>query len=299
VSDQSAAVRLLFLADSQIGCMATFSGIDDAAVERFEQRKMCVRKFPSTDSIDWDTDRYREAIQVANTERPDLIVIGGDMIDAIDQPEQLDAFRQVTDELDDIDVHYVAGNHDACYDATIPTDESLDWYRSTFGPDHYSFTHPVGDATATFVVVNSTLLDQPRKVPGGDERELAFLEGELRSAAGRGPIVVFSHHPPYVGDPDEADNYWNLPQSSRRPFLELLVEHQVDLVLSGHRHRNHRVVHEGVEIITSGATGFPLGTDPPGYRLVEIGEEEISHSYYGVGQPGWEDIGGPPDSDEC
>jgi 3',5'-cyclic AMP phosphodiesterase CpdA len=291
--------RLLFLADSQLGCMATFSGVAEEDLDRFVRRGMCVRPFPSTESIEWDVERFRQAIQVANALRPDVVVIGGDMIDATDRPDQLEAFRATADDLDGIDLRYVAGNHDACHDGVIPTEASLEWYRHAFGPDHWSLAVPLGDRTLTLIAVNSTLLDQPRKVPGGDEVELAFLEQELAAAAGRGPVVVFSHHPPFVADADEADNYWNLPRERRRPFLDLLAEHHVDLLLCGHRHRNDRVEHRGVEIVTSSAVGFPLGLDPPGYRMVEITDIGIEHTYYGVDQPGWAAIGGPPVERDC
>ena len=34
-----------------------------------------------------------------------------------------------------------------------------------------------------------------------------------------------------------------------------------------------------------------------GYRVVEVTAGGVSHSYYGVDDPGWEDIGGPPATD--
>ena len=287
--------RFMFLADSQLGCMATFSGVDDAAVARFAKRGMVVRPFPSTDAIDWDVARYRAAVQRANHLRPDFVIIGGDMIDATDRPDQLEAFWEVSGELDDIDLHLVPGNHDACHDGVVPTEDSLEWYVDAFGQPHHSFTKPLGQGLASFVVINSTVLDQPRKVPGAAEAELAFLEGALRDASGRGgPIVAFSHHPPFVDDADEPDTYWNLPIEARRPLLDLLAEHDVDLLLCGHRHRNDEAEHRGVAIVTSSATGFPLGLDPPGYRMVELGPTGVDHAYYGLSDPGWDAIGGRP-----
>ena len=294
MDEAPATCRLLFLADSQIGCMATFSGVDEAAVERFRRRGMRVRPFPATASLAWDVDRYRQAVAVAADQRPDLVVIGGDMVDAIDRPEQLEAFRSVSEGLDGIDLHLVPGNHDICPDGVIPTEASLAWYRATFGPEHHVTTRPVGGATATLVAINSSVLDQPRALPGADDAELAFLEGALR-AAPPGPRIVVSHHPPFLEHPDEPDQYWNLPIERRRPLLELLAEHRVDLVLCGHRHRNAEVSYRGVPIVTSAATGFPLGTDPPGYRTVEITGTGVSHTYYGLGDPGWDHIGGPPE----
>ena len=199
--------RFMVLADVQLGCMATFSGIDEADVERFARQGMRVRPFPATDSISWDVERYRAAVSVANRERPDFVVIAGDMVDATDRPDQLEAFCAVTAELDGIELRLVPSNHDICDDSVVPTEASLAWYRRTFGPDHASFTRPVGDVEATFVVVNTSVLDQPHHVPAAAEAELAFLAGALERADGRGPIVVFAHHPPFVDDADEPDLY--------------------------------------------------------------------------------------------
>ncbi len=290
------ACRFMFLADSQVGCMASFSGVDAEAAARFAGRGMAVRPFPPTDSLAWDVARLHEAVAAANRERPDFVVLGGDMIDATDRPDQLDAFRAVTADLDGIDLHLVPGNHDACADGVVPTDESLAWYSDTFGADHFAFSAPCGvDARASFIVLNSSLLDQPRKVPGGADRELAFLEAELRAArATPGPVVVFSHHPPFLHDPDEPDVYWNLPRDARRTMLDLLAEHRVDLVLCGHRHRNAHARYRGVEIVTSSASGFPLGADPPGYRMVTVTADTVTHGYHAFDPPAWAEIGGPP-----
>jgi hypothetical protein len=143
-------------------------------------------------------------------------------------------------------------------------------------------------------MVNSAVLDQPHRMPGAFEAEMAWIENQLAGRA-PGPTVVVCHHPPFVEDPGESHNYWNLPIERRMPFLELLAGAGVELLLCGHRHLNARVEFEGIEIVTTSAVGFPLGSDPPGFRMVEIGESRISHSYYPLADPAWESIGGPPD----
>lgn len=293
-------VRFAFVADPQIGCMATFSGSDEAACERFRRRGMRVRPFAETTSIGWDTDRWTDTVDAVAARRPDFVVVGGDMVESIDRPEQLDAYRGAIASLDGLQVHHVPGNHDICSDKVIPTEESLEWYCDTFGDPHLSFTRDCGSgSTATFIVVNSPALQQPRRIPGVDDAELAFLEAELRAAGGRrGPIVVFSHHPPFLDRPDERDQYWNLPTGTRHQVLELCEEHGVSAIFAGHRHRNDRAAHGGTEIVTSSASGFPLGVDPPGYRMVEIDGDGIRHTYYGLGRPGWDAIGGAPTAQE-
>ena len=65
-------IRLAFLADVQIGCMATFSGMDADAIGRFAQRGMRVRSFPRTESLEWDfparapVEGFRGAMVIAS-----------------------------------------------------------------------------------------------------------------------------------------------------------------------------------------------------------------------------------------
>ena len=288
------AVRLAFLADVQVGCMATFSGADDADIERFARRQMVVRHFPHTESFAWEEARFLSAVEMLNTLEPDIAVIGGDMIDDPAGPGQLEAFRRIA-ALSDTPLHCAPGNHDICWDAAVPTEDSIEWYREQFGPEHSTVTADLGNATKlTVVMVNSAVLDQPRAVQGSFEAEMAWLEGALGARA-PGPTIVVSHHPPFLEDPAEGPNYWNIPPARRRPFLELLADSGVDLLLCGHRHRNDSVHYGDMEIVTTSAVGFPLGTDPPGFRVVEVGGSGISHSYYPLSDPGWEEIGGPPE----
>lgn len=287
-------IRLAFLADVQIGCMATFSGVDDHDIERFERSGMAVRRFPHTESIAWDMERFLDAVQQLNELEPDLVVIGGDMIDDISRVDQLVGFRTVAADSRP-KLHFAPGNHDICADAAVPTPESLEWYRSNFGPEHSVVNAELSDsATLTVAMVNSAVLDQPRNLPGAFEAEMQWLQAEL-SDRPPGPAIVVSHHPPFVESPDEGHNYWNIPIERRQPFLDLLFDTGVDLLLCGHRHRNDSAEYRGVEIVTTAAVGFPLGEDPPGFRLVDIDESGISHSYYPLPDQAWDAIGGPPE----
>ena len=56
----------LYLADSQLGCYATFSGMNDADIADFAERNMNVKIAPKTEGWEWDAARYRDAVAVAN-----------------------------------------------------------------------------------------------------------------------------------------------------------------------------------------------------------------------------------------
>ncbi len=292
-------LRFAFIADPQLGCMATFSGQDEAASARFAERGMRVRPFPSTSSFAWDTERWVTTVETLAATEVDFVVVGGDMIERTDSAAQLETYKAIANDLGTIPLHHVPGNHDICPDQVIPTEESIEWFRRHFGPDHFAFTHECGPGSvATFILLNSPAIQQPRHVPGVDDLELSFLEEELQAAMTRnGPIAVFTHHPPFLVDPDEVDNYWNLPLKARHRMLDLCVEHGVEVVFTGHRHLNDHATYKGVQIITSAAAGFPLGYDPPGYRIVEVHPGGFEHSYHGISNPGWDKIGGDPRDD--
>lgn len=82
------------------------------------------------------------------------------------------------------------------------------------------------------VVVDGTLLQSP-----GDEAEAqrAWLTEDLAAATGR--IFVFTHYPPYLHEPDEAEHYDNLGLEARGWFLDLLATHGVEALFTGHVHR--------------------------------------------------------------
>jgi hypothetical protein len=39
---------------------------------------------------------------------------------------------------------------------------------------------------------------------------------------------------------------------------------------------------KGIDVITSGPVGYPLGDDPSGFRVVEVTSAKIEHKYYSL-----------------
>ncbi|MDX1511002.1 MAG: metallophosphoesterase [Nitriliruptorales bacterium] len=267
--------RFIFMADCQLGCYASFSGLSDDEVTAFAQRGMTVSSFPKVAGFDWDAANYRRAIAQANEIAPDFVVMGGDMVDDPFDEGQYEAVREITEDLRSR-MFWVPGNHDAGDDTDHPTARSLAHYRERFGPDHYAFEHK----GASFIVVNTVVWSHAEMVPAEWEEQLAALEQSLAEARERGgPIIVFGHHPLFLRDPQEADDFFNVPRVRRDPLLDLLADHGVTAYFCGHWHRNGGGTHRGVEVVISGAVGFPLGDDPSGLRIVDVGPDGLSHTY--------------------
>lgn len=264
------------MADCQLGAYATFSGMTDEDVADFQSRDMKVEIVPKVDGFDWDAERYRSAIEMANAIRPAFVVMGGDMIDDNSDPNQLDELLRITSTLDaDIPMLWVPGNHDIADDTVVPTARSIANYREVFGDDYYGFDH--GDVR--MVVMNTVVIDHPENVEDEYREQMEFLERELSAATEHAHTIVLGHHPLFLHSPDEDDTYWNLPAERRLPILELVKSHGIRIGFAGHWHRNSMAFAEEFEMVTSGPVGYPLGEDPSGIRLVDVGSDRVLHQY--------------------
>lgn len=281
----STACRFVFLADSQLGAYATFSGLSKEEAAAFMSRGMRVSSVPRVEGYEWDAIRYRAAIDAVNQLGPDFVVVGGDMIDDASSQAQLDEFLSISARLDpSIELHLAPGNHDIAPDGVAPTPDSIDKYREVFGPDYYAFAT---DGTR-FIVLNTAVLDEPGNVPGHLAEQMMFLERELKASHDADHIVLFGHHPLFVERADEPDSYWNIPGQQRAEVLRLIHEHHVEIAFAGHLHRNAKARDGNFHMVASGPVGYPLGEDPSGLRIVDVRPEGITHEYRSINTPGHE-----------
>ena len=266
------------MADPQFGLFAYLSGLSAAEIEAMHRRGMTVRPAPKITGFADETRLYGKAIDEANRLRPDFVVMCGDMVNDSDDEEQLGELFRITGELDpSIPMHWVAGNHDVGNELTT---ESLATYRRRFGADNYVFDH----GGSTFVVLNSNVAYDPSHVPEEWERQLDFLRDALVEARRRDSdhVVVFTHHPLFLREHDEADSIFVVPQVRRRVLLDLLVSYGATAMFSGHYHRNSYGEYRGLQMVTTGAVGYPLGDDPSGFRIVQVHLDRLEHEYHAL-----------------
>ncbi len=232
------------------------------------------------DDFERETALFEQAIAHANRLNPAFVVICGDLVNTPGHAGQTVEFERIRRTLrSDVPLYLVACNHDV---ENEPTPASLAWYRSTFGSDWYTFRH--GDLQG--IVLNSPLIKAPDGAAEAAREQLTWLKATL--AAPAPPDVrhrfVFQHHPLFLEDPDEEDQYFNLPRARRQVYLQLFREHGVSHVFAGHYHRNSHGRDGELEMITTGPVGRPLGDDPSGFRVVEVWPDRVEHSYYGLAQ---------------
>jgi 3',5'-cyclic AMP phosphodiesterase CpdA len=226
-----------------------------------------------------ETANLEFAVSTANRLHPAFVVITGDLINRAGDAAQAAEYHRITAKLDPgIPLYSVAGNHDVGND---PTPESLAVYRERFGRDYYTFRS--GDMAG--FVLNSSLIGHPQKAPEEAAKQEAWLRAELAKAKGEGVqrLIVFQHHSWFLQDPNEADQYFNIPTETRKRYLALFHQYGVRHVFSGHYHRNDLGRDGSIEMITTGPVGKPLGEARSGFRVVTVGPAGLAHQFYDLG----------------
>ena len=227
-----------------------------------------------------ETANLEFAIATANRLVPAFVVITGDLINKPGDAAMTAEYKRITAKLDPkIKLFSVAGNHDV---GNEPTRESLAWYRERYGPDYYSFR--IGDVAG--VVLNSNLEKGAEKVPEEAAKMEAWFRTELERVklAGARHIIVFQHISFFLKEPDEKDEYFNIPKAVRERYLRLLHEYGVQQVFAGHYHRNELGRDGDLEMVTSAPVGMPHEGAKSGIRVVTVKDGTVTHKFYDFGE---------------
>ncbi len=224
----------------------------------------------------------QRTVEHINRLRPRFVIVCGDLTNAT--PEHARYRAQVTQYQNDfskvdeeIPLVCVCGNHDI---GNRPTSKSIASYQENFGDDYFSFW--VGGVCN--IVLNSSVLKDPGGAPEVLAAQQEWLAQQLSDAktAKAKHILLFQHHPLFLANADEPDQYFNIPLERRTPMVDQLKLADVRAVFAGHYHRNAHGRAGAMEMITTGPVGRPLGRDPSGFRIVTVYETKIQHKYWGM-----------------
>jgi len=224
----------------------------------------------------------QRTVEHINRLRPRFVIVCGDLTNATpNHPRyraQVSQFHRDFSKVDaEIPLVCVCGNHDI---GNRPTPDSIASYQEHFGDDYFSFW--VGGVYN--IVLNSSVLKDPSGAPDVLAAQQKWLDQQLRNAktAKAKHLFLFQHHPLFLEQEDEPDQYFNIPLERRTPLLDQLKQADVRAVFAGHYHRNAYGRAGAIEMITTGPVGRPLGNDPSGFRIVIVDEAKIQHQYWAM-----------------
>jgi serine/threonine-protein phosphatase CPPED1 len=236
--------------------------------------------FTSDKSFAQETASYEFAVATVNRLKPGFVIVLGDLINKMGDPDQLREFLRISGKIDpSIPLYYVAGNHDV---GPRPTPETLAAFRKNIGRDYYSFrAGPIYG-----IVLDSGLMMEPKNVVKEYEEQNSWLKKELETAktSGAQQVIVFQHHPYFMKEAQEPDGVWIIPRAQRLPVLEILRNGGAHYVFAGHTHRNNVGKDGALEVVTSGPVGMPFGEDGSGMRIALVTGSGIQHRYYDFGR---------------
>jgi len=225
-------------------------------------------------SIEKEVTLYEKAVANINRIEPDFVVITGDFVHDNKDSLQWAEFNRITGMIkSSIPVYLVPGNHEY---SQSPTEKEFADYKKTYGDDKFS----VIDDRNLFIGLNSSLINSEFHTL--ENEQFKWLENELMKAKNIRNVFVFTHHPFFVKNPEEPDNYSNIVLENRRKYLDLFNKHNVNAVFSGHLHRNSYVQYKGIDMISTSAVGKQLGDDLSGLRVIKITKDNISNNYYSL-----------------
>lgn len=253
------------------------------------------------------TEGYRACIQSINDlpEKPDLVVMGGDMVFdgnynlKTDYLRWINQFKSISDQLR-MPWYPCMGNHDTFGLSSRRKTEkddpdigknliqkALNW-PETF----YSFNHKGWHFVVLDCIEETDTENGRTYIPRISDKQLQWLRNDLGRAAGM-PIIVVTHIAVFYlkkqadGDTEAKAMVPGMVIENNRELRLILERHNVTAVLQGHCHHIEEFRYNGVRYITSAAgsgawwAGDWVG-DPPGYTLFECGSK---------GQLSWKHIG--------
>ena len=179
--------------------IATFIGLAHAQPQSFRFAAIADTHIANGDHL----ARFRQFVYTLGRQADvDFLLVLGDVCGHA--PEMLPGIKNVIDHAN-LTVYPLPGNHDDNYA------ENAEWYRSVFGPMHYTFDHK-----GWHFVMNWS-----------QSQPIAWLAKDLASVPPDRPVVFCQHYPPDPAADLTAD----------QPWPTVLKYANVKLILSGHTHR--------------------------------------------------------------
>jgi len=174
--------------------------------------------------------------------KPDFIVFTGDLTHTTDDPKErrrrLAEFKNIVSRLDNKNVRFMPGEHDASLD------NGQAW-KEFFGASYYSFDHK----GVHFIAIDN--VSDPAARIG--EAQLAWLKADLDKQAKDAPIVLLTHRPLFDLAPK-----WDWATRDGAQAVDMLMAYDNVTVFYGHIHQEHHQMTGHIAHHSAKSLIFPL-----------------------------------------
>ena len=256
-------------ADTQLGLEEQI----DALLENRKPERLC-----------WQVElkRIKRLIDFINDCRilPRFVIVCGDLVNSFPFEDQrneqeqdlINSFKALHSSIPMI---CVCGNHDV---GNSPTSKTISCYREKFGDDFFSFW-----VAGTFhIVISSQYFVDDSQCQQESKEQERWLEEQLKVAASAKYAFAYQHVPPFLQNPEEAKQYFNLDQGIRKTLLDRLCKAGISKLFCGHYHSNAGGWYPSdserlLEVVVTTAIGCQLGSDTELPGLLDAWPEKRMH----------------------
>jgi outer membrane protein assembly factor BamB/predicted MPP superfamily phosphohydrolase len=186
----------------------------------------------------------RRTVQDINANNElNFVVITGDITE-FGADSELILAKQILDSLNK-KWYIIPGNHDANW-----SESGSNTFRRVFGAETFAFNY--GGYLFTGVSSGPNMRMGPGQVP---RENIVWLDSVLRSTPAQTPVVYLNHYPQ-----DSAQNNWY-------NVIDRLKKNNIQLILCGHGHQNHKYIFDGVPGVM-GRSNLRARDSIGGYNIV-------------------------------
>ncbi|UEG51508.1 PQQ-binding-like beta-propeller repeat protein [Mucilaginibacter daejeonensis] len=197
-------------------------------------------------------DDLRRTVKDINANKDlKFVVITGDITE-FGSDNELKLAKQVLDSLD-VKYYIIPGNHDSNW-----SESGSNTFKRVFGAETFAFDHNGYRFCATSSGPNM------RMGPGQIPREnVVWLDSVVKATPQKLPLIFLNHYPQ-----DSALNNWY-------NIIDRLKTRNIQLILCGHGHANHKLNFEGIPAIM-GRSNLRAKDSIGGYNIVTIADGKAS-----------------------
>jgi 3',5'-cyclic AMP phosphodiesterase CpdA len=247
------------------------------------------------------SDNFHRVSEHIDAARPDLVINSGDVSwDGPTSRDDLEYGKELHAALP-VNCRYLPGNHDIGDNPTAvgvapphPANErDREAFVAVFAEDRWQFEA----AGWRFIGLNSLIMNTGIL---SEQEQMEWLISQLSSASGK-PIALFLHKPLFLQTPEDPETPGTairfVPQPVRAQLVEMLGQHDVRLVASGHVHQRRDFTYGRLRHVWAPSAGFiipdriqeVIGSKETG--LVEYRFRPDSFEVFHVRAPGQVNVG--------